>query len=176
MQQISFGQSVRCPTFVSDSQPEKHFTLGRGPRFPDALPWLKSDWPIKESPICWSGGENSRALKSPTVWVFGCGQQEILLMSHNWKYSDSPIMDRPPSTSLGQQCSWKASAIDLFKNFRGTAENTLGAMSLMQHPKSHLSVQKKVLFPLWVIFYVTIYRGVPLKDDASFNRFLKANP
>ena len=35
----------------SNSQPKKNFTLGRSPRFPDAPPWLKSDRPIKESPI-----------------------------------------------------------------------------------------------------------------------------
>lgn len=51
MLQISFGQLIRYPTSVSNNQPKKNFTLGQGPRFLDALPWLKSDQPIKEHPI-----------------------------------------------------------------------------------------------------------------------------
>ena len=150
MRQISFGQMIHCPTSISNSQPKKNFTLGRGSMqgFYMRPHDSKVIDPLKKARYANLDEKNPELSNLQMCKSSVVVSKKSCMMSHNWKYSNSPITDRPPSTSFGQRCSWKASVTDRFKNFRGTAENTIGAMSLMQHPKSHLSVQKMVLFPL----------------------------
>jgi hypothetical protein len=115
-----------------------------GPRFLDVPPWLKGDRPIKENPICWSWWENSGALKSPIVWVFSCGQQEILYHVPQLKIFNQPNHWQT-ATSLGQRYSWLASATGLLKKFRGTAEHIGCNVPDVASKKPHVCPEKGII-------------------------------
>jgi hypothetical protein len=81
--------------------------------------------------------------------------------SQSWKYSNRPIIDKSPFTSLNQLWSKRASTTmgNLWR-FKGTTATTSGARSLKQHPNSHLSEYNSVLAPLSTCDYkATLNRG-----------------